>query len=319
MADLANEFSWSRTRDNAFQECRRRYYYQYYGAWGGWDADSDPRVRRLYVLKQLATRQMWAGRLVHEAVERVLLALRDGHGLSEAALIEDTVRQMRAEWKGSRDGVYRERPKRPSLFEHEYAVPIRDSEWQALRDHVVRCLRNFHRLAVLTDIKRTPTERWIFIEDIGSFPFEGTRVFTAPDFGYWSQADRLQLLDWKTGGGGEGASLQLGGYALYALEVLGVDLPRVDLLEVNLREGKIAAHPWDGISLDRVREHIRLSVRSMKAYLADAVQNLAEEANFERTEDRRICRWCNFRAVCRPDLAPFSEPAAVGADASVEP
>jgi len=28
VADLVNEFSWSRTRDNVFQECRRRYYYQ---------------------------------------------------------------------------------------------------------------------------------------------------------------------------------------------------------------------------------------------------------------------------------------------------
>ncbi|HEX7786523.1 MAG TPA: PD-(D/E)XK nuclease family protein [Methylomirabilota bacterium] len=310
MADLANEFSWSRTRDNAFQECRRRYYYQYYGAWGGWAADSDPLVRRLYILKQLATRQMWAGRLVHEAIERALLALRDGHGLSEASLIEHTVRQMREEWKGSRDGVYRESPKRPSLFEHEYAVAIRDTEWQALRDHVVRCLRNFHRLAVLGEIKRTPTERWIFIEDIGSFPFEGTRVFTAPDFGYWSHADRLQLLDWKTGGGGDDASLQLGGYALYALEVLGVDPARVDLHEVNLREAKVTTHPWDAASLDRVREHIRLSVRSMKAYLKDPDRNLAEESGFEKTEDLRICRWCNFRAVCRPELAPFPTPAA---------
>jgi hypothetical protein len=295
VADLANEFSWSRTRDNVFQECRRRYYYQYYGAWGGWDADADPAVRRLYILKQLATRQMWAGRLVHEAIERSLLALRDGHGLSESSLVEATVRQMREEWRGSRAGVYRQAPKRPSLFEHEYGVAIRDGEWQALRDHVMRCLRNFHRLPVLAEIKRTPTDRWIFIEDIGSFPFEGTRVFTAPDFGYWNQADRLQLLDWKTGGGGDGASLQLGGYALYALEVLGV----------NLREGQVTAHPWDAASLERVREHIRLSVRSMKAYLKDPERNLAEESGFEKTEELRICRWCNFRAVCRPELAPF--------------
>ena len=159
-----------------------------------------------------------------------------------------------------------------------------------------------HRLAVLGEIKRTPTERWIFIEDIGSFPFEGTRVFTAPDFGYWSHADRLQLLDWKTGGGGDDASLQLGGYALYALEVLGVDPARVDLHEVNLREAKVTTHPWDAASLDRVREHIRLSVRSMKAYLKDPDRNLAEESGFEKTEDLRICRWCNFRAVCRPEL-----------------
>jgi hypothetical protein len=306
VADLVNEFSWSRTRDNAFKECRRRYYYQYYGAWGGWEAGADPLVRRLYVLKQLGTRQMWAGRLVHETVERALLAMRDGHALSEAALIEDTVRQMRLEWRGSREGVYREHPKRTGLFEHEYGVPIRDSEWQALRDHIVRCLRNFHRLPLLEDIKRTPTERWAFIEDIGSFPFEGTRLFSAPDFGYWNAADRLQLVDWKTGGNGEGAGIQLGGYALYALEVMHVELSRVDLLEVNLREGKVTAHPWDDASLDRVLEHIRLSVRAMKAYLKDPERNLAEEANFEKTEELRICRWCNFRAVCKPELPPFA-------------
>ena len=84
-----------------------------------------------------------------------------------------------------------------------------------------------------------PPHRFILIEDIGSFTWEGTRIFTAPDFGYWTESDRLQLIDWKTGGNGDGASLQLGGYALYALEVMRVDLPRVDLLEVNLREGAV--------------------------------------------------------------------------------
>jgi hypothetical protein len=309
VAERVNEFSWSRTRDAVFQDCRRRYYLHYYGAWGGWDPGADPLARRLYVLKQLGTRHMWAGKLVHEAVERSLLALREGHALSETALVEDTVRQMREEWKGSRSGVYRDAPRRPGLFEHEYRVPVRDSEWQALRDHVVRCLRNFHRLPLFGDIKRTPVERWILIEDIGSFEFEDTRIFIAPDFAYWNEADRLQLVDWKTGGG-DPANLQLGGYALYARQVLGVDLHRVDLLEVNLREGRVTAHPWDAGSLDRVQEHIRLSVRSMKAYLRDPARNLADESNFEKAEDLRLCRWCNFRAVCRPELPPFGEPAA---------
>ena len=308
--DLVNEFSWSRTRHGAFQECRRRYYYQYYGAWGGWDPAAAPATRALYVLKQLGTRQMWAGRLVHEAVERSLLALRMGHALSEASLVEDIVRQMREEWKGSRDAVYRESPKRTGLFEHEYGVPVKDGEWQALRDHVVRCVRNFYRLPLFAEIKRTPTDRWILLEDIGSFPWEETRIVTAPDFGFWNTEDRLQLVDWKTGGNGDGAALQLGGYALYALEVLGVALPRVDLLEVNLREGRVSRHPWDEGSLDRVKDHIRLSVRSMKAYLKDAEKNVAEEDDFEKAEDVRICRWCNFRGVCRPELPPFAVSAA---------
>jgi len=280
----------------------------YYGSWGGWNAEGDARTRLLYVLKQLATRQMWAGRLVHESVERALLSLRDGYSLSEASLIESTVRQMRDEWKGSRDGIYREFPKRTGLFEHEYTAPIRDSEWQALRDNVIRCLRNFYRLPLFADIKATPTDRWVLIEDIGSFQFEGIKVFAAPDFGYWNAADRLQLVDWKTGGAGADAALQLGGYALYALETMGVDPARVDLLEVNLREGKVTTHPWGSLDLDRVRDHIRLSVRSMRAYLKDPDRNLAEEADFEKAEDQRICRWCNFRAVCRPEMAPFAPP-----------
>ena len=69
MAELANDFSWSKSRNGVFDECKRRYFYQYYGSWGGWDATAPAEVRRLYVLKQLASRQMWAGRLVHDAIE----------------------------------------------------------------------------------------------------------------------------------------------------------------------------------------------------------------------------------------------------------
>jgi len=41
----------------------------------------------------------------------------------------------------------------------------------------------------------------------------------------------------------------------------------------------------------------------MKAYLADPDANVAVMDAFERTEELRICRWCNFRVVCRPTLA----------------
>ena len=157
-------------------------------------------------------------------------------------------------------------------------------------------------------------QRWIFLEDIGSFPWEGTRIFTAPDFGYWSWNDRLQLVDWKTGGAGAGASLQLGGYALYALEVLGVDLARVDLLEVNLREGSVTAHPWDRESGPRA-DFVRLSVRSMKAYLEDPVSNVAREADFEKTGARPHLPLVQLPRGVPPELPPFLAPAAEPAGA----
>src|SRR5437899_853356 len=195
MADLANEFSWSRSRDNTFQDCRRKYFYHYYGAWGGWEAGASPEVRRLYVLKQLASRQQWAGRIVHDAIEMALHILRAGRGVPVEPFIADAIERMRGEWRSSKAGRYHDSPKTLALFEHEYAV------------------------------------------------------------------------------------------------------------ELNLPEPTVTAHRWDDERLEAVRDQLRLSIRSMKAYLADPAANLAVMDSFERTEELRICRWCNFKVVCRPELA----------------
>jgi hypothetical protein len=74
------------------------------------------------------------------------------------------------------------------------------------------------------------------------------------------------------------------------------------LLEANLREPTVTPLRWDEARLEAIREQLRLSIRSMRAYLADAAANVARIDDFERTEEIRICRWCNFRSVCRPDL-----------------
>lgn len=304
MADLRNEFSWSRSRDATFQECRRRYFYQYYGSWGGWEATASEEVRRLYILKQLASRHMWAGRIVHEAIEMALHAFRGGRDIPVEPFVADVIARMRGEWRASRDGRYREIPKSPALFEHEYAVPVEAAAWQALSRHVAACLRNFFRLPLLAVIRRTEPEHWSIEHWSKTFEFEGTPVWMAPDFGFWTDAGRLALVDWKTGGSDpDAAAFQLGCYALYAREVLGVAPGLVDLYEVNLREPQVTRLEWSDERLVAVTERLRLSIRGMKAYLADPEANTALVDDFERTEELRLCKWCNFRAVCRPELA----------------
>jgi hypothetical protein len=304
MADLANEFSWSRSRDGTFQECRRKYFYQYYGSWGGWEANAATEVRRLYVLKQLASRQMWAGRVVHDAIEMALHIFREGHDVPAEPFIKDVVERMRGEWRNSRVGRYRESPRTPvALFEHEYAVELKPEVWQHLSRNVVTCLRNFFQLPLLAQVRKTAPEHWSIEHWSKVFDFEGTPVWIAPDFGFWNADGRLTLVDWKTGASdAEATAFQLGCYALYAREMLGVEPAKVDLLEANLREPTVTPLRWDEARLEAIREQLRLSIRSMRAYLADAAANVARIDDFERTEEIRICRWCNFRSVCRPDL-----------------
>jgi hypothetical protein len=314
VADLTNDFSWSRSRDGAFQECKRRYFYQYYGSWGGWAGDAPADVRRIYILKQLATRQMWAGRIVHDAIEMALNVYRDGGEIPVEPFIRDAVERMRAEWRSSRAGNYREKPKTLALFEHEYHVDLRDDVWRVLAASVQMCLRNFFNLPLLAEIRTTSSEHWSVEHWSKTFEFEGTHVWSAPDFGYWTHDGRLALVDWKTGGGGgEGASFQLGCYALYAAEVLGVPPHNVDLYEVNLREPLVTSHTWSDERLEEIREQVRLSVRGMKSYLKDPDANIAVITDFELTENLRICRWCNFKAVCRPELLELESRGAQSA------
>src|ERR671927_294507 len=72
MAELTNDFTWSKSRHEKFGECLRAYYYQYYGSWGGWEAAPGSRERELYVLKKLSSRWQWAGSVVHGAIRDML-------------------------------------------------------------------------------------------------------------------------------------------------------------------------------------------------------------------------------------------------------
>ncbi|TMQ21249.1 MAG: PD-(D/E)XK nuclease family protein [Candidatus Rokuibacteriota bacterium] len=303
MADLSNEFSWSRSRDATFQDCRRKYYLHYYGAWGGWAADAAADVRLLYILKQLASRQMWAGRVVHDAIEMALHVYQQGRDVPVEPFVADVIERMRGEWRSSRAGRYRDSPKTLALFEHEYAVDLKPEVWQALSRNVSTCLRNFFRLPLLAEVRKTAPEHWSIEHWSKVFDFEGTPVWSAPDFGFWNDAGRLTLVDWKTGASdADATAFQLGCYALYAREVLGVPAAQVVLLEVNLREPTVTPLAWDDARLEAIREQLRLSIRSMRAYLAEPAANVARREDFERTEELRICRWCNFRRVCRPEL-----------------
>ena len=42
--EFKNQFSWSFSRHNSFETCKRKYYYSYYGCWGGWDKNADEKI-----------------------------------------------------------------------------------------------------------------------------------------------------------------------------------------------------------------------------------------------------------------------------------
>lgn len=298
--ELKNEFSWSKTRDEAFRECLRRYYFQYYGSWGGWDRNAPARVRELYILKNLQTRQMWAGDHVHRRIESVLGALRLGKEPPTAdAAAEMTLSDMREDFKKSRSGAYRQNPKKVcGLFEHEYQQEIPNEVWKQNADHVVSCLRNFYTSDTFAEIRATPVPGWLELEERAIFLLDGIRVFVQLDFAL-RKGDEIVLYDWKTGRADAGRNdLQLACYVLYAAGRWKAPPAQITAVEFNLPNNIVTRLQLTQEQLDEIKEYIRDSADEMLFPLSDPENNIAEEDSFDFTEDDRACRRCNFLKLC---------------------
>lgn len=294
------------SRDRAFAECRRAYYFHYYGSWEGWKPAAPASVRELYVLKNLGNRFTFAGRVVHETIADVLNRHRYGReiGLEEAK--QAALDSLRRGFRESREGLYRNDPKRNvGLFEHEYAVDLPDEDWVRMRDRVDRCLDNFYASEIRSVILETRVENWLPIDALDTFTFEGTKVYVAPDFALKTPQGNAIVIDWKTGRPGtEEDRKQIVCYGLFARDKWEVD-PKRAIGELHyLQTGESRVVTLDEAALKEGVSHMRESIRSMKELLTDPALNRAEPERFPLTEDRTVCETCRFRRVCWSDWPP---------------
>ncbi|MEK7705799.1 MAG: PD-(D/E)XK nuclease family protein [Myxococcota bacterium] len=289
---------WSVTRHRALESCERRYYYQYYGSRGGGQADAVPALRELYMLKQLRTRFMWVGEIVHEMIELMLTSLHRGVRVPVDALIERGTRRMRAQYAESVQRLYRLRPGQAcGLIEHEYDEAIAPEDWSSRRDAMQQCLHTFAGLPLVQAILAAPAWRWLAVETLGSFELDGARIVAKPDLVWRSDDDAVEIIDWKTGASGPGVidELQVAVYGLHALRAWGADPERLRARLVFLGSGLESPYALDAHALARADDSIKASVMRMRSLALDGPRG---EDAFARTEDLGRCRHCPFRRPC---------------------
>ncbi|MEW6143713.1 MAG: PD-(D/E)XK nuclease family protein [Thermodesulfobacteriota bacterium] len=304
MSDFKNEFSWSVSRDSLFKECKRKYYYNYYGSWGGWDKNhQDETTRTLYVLKNLQNRWQWKGSTVHHEIERVLTELVSTGSLTPPEKSKKRVTElMRSDFRYSRDGLYWQKNGSlrnvTALFEHEYNTEVPDEVWRQTYDEAIRCLESFYDSQVLEVVKNLPKEKIISIESMtaSAFSFTPETVFVKLDLAY-EKGNTVEIVDWKTGAG-EADRLQFLVYTIFAVEELEVPLDQVSLTEYSLLGDGPRAHRFSAGELNEGVEYINDSIAGMKSLLRDPDKNIAVMKDFPRTNNERLCETCSFRKIC---------------------
>lgn len=303
--DFKNTFSWSVSRDGVFKECARKYYFEYYGYWGGWQDDAPTRTREIYILKQLKNRWTWVGQVVHDCIARSLHNLsRSVPVLKLEEILRITRTIMRQDFRQSRSGRYRQNPKvYCGLFEHEYGADVSDSEWKAAAESVDRCLITFYdsdHYAKLRDLK---PEDFLEVERFSSFADDGVEVRMKLDC-CTRETDRVVVWDWKTGRreADAGLSLQMACYAHYARQAYRVPLERVSARRFDLHRNQLYVDTVTQAELDEILAYVRGSIKDMHGLLDDVAENTATEERFRKIERANICLKCNFLKVCKPDI-----------------
>lgn len=299
MADLQNEFSWSKSRDALFRSCLRRYFFHYYGSWGGWSFQADDRTRKIYTLKQLKTRQMWAGEKVHDCIRKALHNLRSSiEPMPASDAIDATLDIMRQDYMNSKRGDYWKNPKSCGFVEHEYGFSLPDSAWKETADHVAHCLNTFYGSDIYMKVRGLPGNQWLEVEDFSHFDLDGTKVHVVLDFSC-RQGEEIVIYDWKTGRTeSERNAFQLACYAFYAIHKWKIEPAHVTTVEFNLASGRESRYRLGGADLDAIRNRMLSSIRDMKQLLEDPDRNMAVEDQFPFVENEESCHYCNFRAVC---------------------
>jgi hypothetical protein len=291
------DFSWSLSRHDTFASCRRRYYYSYYAS------QQDPEIHRL---KKLSALPMWAGSVVHEAIEG-FLKTNDSLPPPEAqeAFIKAVVHgEMLSNWRESEAGTLGFR-----LFEHEYQVAVEPEDKKIVVGIVMRSLKNFFKSDLLREVLSLGRERWLTVEDLVSFEVAGTMVFLRMDLAYRDRDGHVVIVDWKTGRGeGRFNEVQMAGYALYAArQGWAEETGEIETRLAYLAIPRYVSRRLEVDKLDYARAFIEKSAGTMKTLLIDPMANLARLEDFPMIESPRVCRRCNFRRLCFPREADVRE------------
>jgi hypothetical protein len=303
MAALVNEVSWSRTRTFAFETCARRYWFQYYLKWNGWDAGAAEERRVAYRLSNMTNLVLLAGEAAHEAVKALLTAVKQGRPWTAEDAETHARGFMNDVWlKAKRRGFLRGSPKwnRP-LFELYYGDGPSKEDLARAGEKARRAVRNFATSPFFADLLRTDPAGWFWIDEKGRIDdaapavrVDGARVWALPDFAR-AEGDGCVLYDWKTGAPKADDETQILSYALHARDVWRYPPEKIRAVLVYLGDGvETREATVDAPRLREVEARIRRDVTAMRAlHAADPPFDA-----FATVEDRAVCAECFFKELC---------------------
>jgi len=289
--DFTDVLGWSYSRFATFQQCKRKYYYEYYRK-----RDIE-NVAKINALKELTTVPLEIGNISHKLIQALLSRLQKTAEEIDREKFYDYARRITHD-------VCREKKFEDVHYGKRDKIDL-DAE---ILQPVAQAMKNFllsDRLQWLFEEALVTKNDWIIEFDeknkYGECRIDNQKAYCKVDF-MFPVDDRLYIIDWKTGKEDYSKhSVQLRGYAGWANFQFGTDYSQISTtiayLLPDYKETTVVLNEYD---IDDFALRIREQTDTMYEYCEVPELNIPfPKEKFEMTPLENFCKTCKYREICQ--------------------
>lgn len=309
---MKNTISFSFSRKSTFDTCKRQYFLNYYGSRNGWFKSSPDRTKETYYLKKLSNIYTWAGNIVHDIIQGMLVDMRDSGKRPD---LDEAIAKTKSMLKDQ----YRESHKRAKLWEskqwgwtklfglkeHAFGEGVPKDKRVMVKDRIISCLTNFFSSDIYQNIINSDPANWKSIDEFSTFriPLDSgfkIPVYSVPDFAMLKDG-KLYIYDWKTGKENPKYKEQLSLYAVYAKMFWNVEPENIVCDIFYMLPNKVVRVDISPDTVEKMISGIKSGATEMIAMLQNGdpvADQPLEEEEYPLTSNRSGCFFCTFSSIC---------------------
>lgn len=295
-------YPWSHSKANFLDSCPSKYFFQYYGSKVRYAKNIENKERIIF-LSHLATKHLITGTIIHDAIDNYFKQYKRGINYNLSMILNwayekfETICQLTERARKNNNIKFNNRDK---ISKELFEGTVKPEEFKKeIREKITLNLTNFYEAQVFEDfrkggkLKSSFLEKWVIFKLMDYAAIKGKL-----DLGFDATTGEYFIVDWKTGNvENEETSLQLLIYAVWATEVMEIEVEKVKLFKAYLQEQRV--EPLEFSENHILRAKMRViqdteSIKKLHKYGVDGVGAAFSKIDFPN----RICPQCPFEEIC---------------------
>lgn len=302
------ERSWSFSKYNVFKECKRKYYYNTFGQWNGWEPNCSAECRKTYLLKKLENVYTLSGKYIHDSIKTSIKASIKGKKITYQGMYDEIVSKLRKACVDSLSKLneWKETPKDYNiLHEYYYGGNLEKELGEKIKQRTLKCCENYFKSFSFQNIREEKVVIFENDEKIQSFMFNDVKIYVKLDLMY-NKNDQIIIVDWKSGTAEEKShQLQMLVYYLYIKaqeKYQNLNTKSILCIDEYLLTGKRFTELLNEQEISKIEDFIYRSMEEMDAYLDDVKLNKPKDKICFPQNKKTSCSGCNFLELCKNDF-----------------